>query len=81
MEYVRVLRGRREFRVGFCWLASGYGSENDEGFLGGEDGFGERCVGGEVGPVFFADEEAKEGAALFGGVVADGAAEHGVAGL
>ena len=32
-------------------------------------------------PVFLADEEAEEGAALFGDVVADGAAEHGVTGL
>jgi len=62
-------------------LASGNGSEDDEGFAGGEDGFGEGCVGGEVGPVFFADEEAEEGAALLGDVVADGVAEHGVAGL
>ena len=32
-------------------------------------------------PVFFAYEEAQEGAALVGGVVADGAAEHGVTGF
>jgi hypothetical protein len=62
-------------------LAAGYGSEDDEGFAGGEDGLGERGIGGEVGPVFFADEEAEEGAALLGDVVADGAAEHGVGGL
>jgi len=31
-----------------------------------------------VRPIFFADEEAEEGAALFGDVVADGAAKHGV---
>jgi hypothetical protein len=31
-----------------------------------------------VGPVFFADEEAEEGTALLGNVVADGVAEHGV---
>ena len=42
------------------------------------DGGGEFCVGGVVGPVFFADEEAEEWAALFGGVVADGAAELGI---
>ena len=44
-------------------------------------GVGEGCVGGQVGPVFVADEEAEEGAALFGDVVADGVAEHGVGGL
>jgi hypothetical protein len=62
-------------------LAAGDRSEDDDGFLGCGDGFGEGCVRGEVGPVFFADEEAEEGAALVGDVVADGAAEHGVAGL
>jgi len=34
-----------------------------------------------VGPVFFADEETEEGAALLGDVVSDGVAEHGVGGF
>ena len=59
-------------------LAAGNGAEDDEGLVAVCDGGGEFCVGGVVGPVFFADEEAQEGTALFGGVVADGAAELGV---
>ena len=42
------------------------------------DGGWEFCVLWVVRPVFFADEKAEERAALFGGVVADGAAELGV---
>ena len=42
------------------------------------DGGGEFCVWGVVRPVFFADEKAEERAALFGGVVSDGAAELGI---
>ncbi len=42
---------------------------------------GERGGGRLVGEVFFTGEEAQKGAALLSVVVADGAAQHGIAGL
>ena len=62
-------------------LAAGYGAEDDEGFGAADDGGGEGRVDGVVGEVLLAGEEAQEGAALEGDVVADSAAEHGVGGF
>lgn len=65
-----------------CWgLAAGYGAYYQEGFGAGGYFEGERGVGGFVGEIFGAGEEAEEGAALKGVVIANGAAEHGVAGF
>jgi hypothetical protein len=62
-------------------LAAGDGAQDDErvGALG--DGGGEGGVRGIVGVVLGAGEEADEGSALMGHVVADRAAEDRVAGL
>ncbi len=62
-------------------LAAGDGAEDDEGFFAFENGGGEGCIGGLVGDVFHVGEEAQEGAAFEGDVVADGAAELGVEGF
>ena len=62
-------------------LAAGYGADYQEGFFACDDIGGERGVPGFVGEVFGAGEEAEEWAALQGIVVADGAAEHGIAGF
>ena len=58
--------------------STGDGAEDDVGFFAFGDFFGERSVGGLVGEIFLAGEEADQGTALFGGLVADGAAEHGI---
>jgi hypothetical protein len=57
--------------------AASYSSEDDEGFAAVDDGGWEEVVGGLVGEVFFAGEEADEGATVLGGVVSDGASEGG----
>jgi hypothetical protein len=62
-------------------LTAGNGPYDQQGFRAGGDGVGELGVGQVVGEVLFAGEEADERAALLGDVVADCAAEHGVAGL
>jgi hypothetical protein len=64
-----------------CALAAGDGTDHDEGFLTGGDGFGKRCVGRFVREILLAGEEAKEGAALFGDVIANRALQHGIAGF
>ena len=61
--------------------ASGDGTDDQERFGAVGNGGGERIVGRCVGEIFRAGKEAKEGAALEGDVVADGAAEHGVLGF
>ena len=72
-------QGRR--RPGATWLAAGDGAYDQEGFGAGDDGVGEGCVRGLVGEVFAAGEEAEEGAAFLGDVVANSAAEHWVTGF
>lgn len=73
------LQGRHaEQRSG---LAAGYRSDDEKGLRGGGDGEWKGGIGGLVGDVFVAGEEAQEGTTVEGGVVADGAAEHGIPGL
>ncbi len=59
-------------------LAAGDGADDDQGLGSGGDCGRERGVGGFEGEIFFAGEEAQERAALVSGVIADGAAEHGI---
>lgn len=61
--------------------ATGNRADDQERFGAVGDRGGERIVGRSVGKIFGAGKEAKEGAALEGDVVADGAAEHGVLGF
>jgi hypothetical protein len=56
-------------------------ANHNKRFLTGHDGEGERLVGRVVGEVFFTGEEAQKGTALDGDVVADGSAQHGIAGF
>jgi hypothetical protein len=67
--------------AGIACLSAGDGADYEKRFFAGGDGLGEWSVGGFVGDVFFAGEEAQEGAALFRGVVADGALQHWVLGF
>lgn len=60
-------------------LAAGYGSDDEEGLCGGEDGLGQGLVGRVVGEVLLAGEEADEGSAIAGGLIAESAAEGGEA--
>jgi hypothetical protein len=66
-------------------LPVGNGPNNDQRLLPKRDRVGQWYVGRLVGEVFFAGEEAqaktKKRPALLGVVVADGAAQHGTAGL
>src|SRR5205823_177714 len=62
-------------------LTTRNGPDHNKWLFPGCDCIGERGVGRLVGEVFFAGEEAQEGAALLGVVVADGAAQHGIAGF
>jgi hypothetical protein len=62
-------------------LAAGDGSDDDEGLFAGCDGFGQWCVGRLVREILLAGEEAQEWTALQRDLVADGAAQHGIAGL
>src|SRR5579884_2519061 len=57
----------------------GDGSHYQEGFRRGRDRFGQRSVRRLVRQILFTGEEADEGAALFGDVVAYGAGQHGIA--
>jgi hypothetical protein len=63
------------------YLAAGDGAEDDERLAGSDDWLRKRFVGRIVREVFLAGEVADEGAALQAVVIADGAAEHGVAGF
>jgi hypothetical protein len=56
-------------------------SNNKKWFLAGGDRLGERVIGRVVREVLFAGEKAEEGTALLRDVVADGAAQHGIAGF
>ena len=62
-------------------LAARDGPQDDQGFLPRCNGVGQRCIRRLVGEVFFAGEEAQEWPALLRVVVADGAAQHGIAGF
>ena len=62
-------------------LTASNGPDHNKRLFPGCDCIGERGVGRLVGEVFFAGEEAQERAALLRVVVADGAAQHGIAGL
>jgi hypothetical protein len=62
-------------------LAAGDGTDDDQGFGSGDDCGRKRSVWRFVGEIFFAAEDAQEGAALVGDLVANGAAQHGVAGF
>lgn len=65
----------------YAELTAGDGAYDEEGFGAVGNGWREGRVGGGERIVFGAGEEAKEGTALEGAVIADGAAEHGVLGL
>jgi hypothetical protein len=54
-------------------------SKNNEWLLAAGHGFGKRRVGRIVREVLLAGEKAQEGAALEAAVLADGAAQHGIA--
>ena len=62
-------------------LTTRNGPDHNKRLFPGCDRIGERGVGRLVGEVFFAGEEAQKGAALLRVVIADGAAQHGIAGL
>ncbi len=62
-------------------LAAGDGADDEEGLRAARYSFGQGMVGRFEGPILTAGEKSQEGPALEGDVVADGAAEHGVAGL
>jgi len=68
-------------RPAATWLAAGDGAYDQEGFGAGDDRVGEGHVGGFVGKIFGAGEEAEERAAFLGDVIANGAAEHGIRGF
>lgn len=70
-------RGCLQTRV----LAAGDGADDDQGFGAVRDCGGEWGVGGFKREIFFAGEDAQEGAPLAGDLVTDGAAQHGVAGF
>ena len=73
----------RQFLTVFLETASsaGDGPDDDERLLPRCDSIRQRGVGRLVGQIFLAGEEAQERAALLGVVVADGAAQHGIARL
>ena len=60
-------------------LPAGDGSYDHQRFFALDHCVGQRIIGRFVGNIFLAREEAQEGAALERVVIADGAAEHGVA--
>jgi hypothetical protein len=62
-------------------LAAGDSANDDQGLLAGGDGIWQRSVGRFVRKIFFAGKEPQEGPALLRGLVADGAAQHGVTGF
>jgi len=62
-------------------LAAGDGSDDEEGFPTRDYVGGEGCVRRVVGKVLLAGEEADEGAAFAGDVVAESAAEDWIAGF
>ena len=62
-------------------LSAGNGSDNQERFFPRGNRFGQRRVGRFVGPVLLAGEEAQERAPLLRPMIADGAAQHGIASL
>ena len=62
-------------------LSTRDGPDHDKWLLPRRNCVGKRGVGRLVGEVFFTGEEAQKGAALLRVVVADGAAQHGIAGL
>ena len=59
-------------------LTAGDGADDQEGFFAGNDLGGQCEVGLFVGEILGAGEEAQEGAALQGVMVADGTAQHGI---
>ena len=75
-----VLRARSRPYIA-AWLAAGDGADDEEGLFAGGDFGGKRRVPGFVREVFSAGEEAEERAALLRIMVADGPAQHGIAGF
>src|SRR5437763_16636577 len=65
--------------VPFKPLPSGDCSYDQEGFFARDYWVGQGGVGAFVGEIFLAGEEAQEGAALPGAVIADRALEHWIA--
>lgn len=59
-------------------LSAGHCADDEIGFLAGKNFIGEQGVGGFVGQVRLAGEEADEGAALECAVIPDRPAEHGI---
>ena len=62
-------------------MAAGNGPDNAKRLRAAGHGLGQGRVGRFVGQIFYAGEEAQERPPLLGGVVADGAAQDGVARL
>ena len=62
-------------------LAAGNGPDDDKRLLSGCDRVGQWGVRRLMGQIFLAGEESQEGTALLRDVVADGSAQHGIAGL
>src|SRR5207245_4042085 len=62
-------------------LAAGDGADDEKGFAPLDHGLRQRMIGRFERPIFAAGKETQEGPALLGIVVADGAAQHGIAGL
>src|SRR5712692_402341 len=62
-------------------LPSGNGPDDDKGLLSGRDSIGQWGVRRLMGQILLTGEEAQERPALLCDVVADGTAQHGIAGL
>src|SRR5688572_8571170 len=62
-------------------LAAGDRADDQERFLSRRHRFGQRCIGRFQREILLAGEVAQERPAVEGAVVANGAAQHGVAGL
>ena len=60
-------------------LAPGNGPDNDKRFLPGRDCIGQKGVRGLVGQILLAGEEAQERPTLLRDLIADRAAQHGIA--
>ena len=64
-----------------CESSAGDGANDEQRFPARGNRFGEWGLGGLQREIFFAGKEAQKRTALEGVVVADGSAEHGVAGF
>ena len=77
----RLPRGYRRIGHGFEGLAAGDGADDEKGLRPARYSFGQGVVGRFEGPILAAGKKSQKGPALKSDMVADGSAEHGVAGL